>query len=252
MCYNKNNVYFNLYQNISLFMEYAVNLPELDNPALVRGLLEEAKVSGLCIAETPDSIIFKVPYDNTEVIVRLSTPDHLRDDERTSREGVGMRIEALEIGHGLAHFEQIVAYSLEDEVVVTEIAEGTLTSMLNPIDLQQITRKQFKDIFDAILIARDRNIVLDYGPNNFFYHPERGFTIIDYMKDEDVFTVEQSLVDFLQGIAGSVPLDISPELRNAWIYAFEKGLEEIEDRIELSDVSLINLVGAKQWLQQGA
>lgn len=125
-------------------------------------------------------LVMRFETAGKQYIARMtSNPDYMREDyiDRTIEE----YYQYMVAGRGLAHFEQVVAFSTKDGAVISEFVPGKSFNELSLGDLQQITNEQIKQAIEAIIAAAKRNIIIDIDATNFIYEPGIGFTFIDYL-----------------------------------------------------------------------
>lgn len=79
----------------------------------------------------------------------------------------------------LPHYEQVVAASV-DGTVVSEYVPGDGMSGIASDTLRLVTADQITEYVHATMAGHEAGIVIDPKPDNVLYHPEHGFTIIDF------------------------------------------------------------------------
>jgi hypothetical protein len=194
-------------------------------------------VSGIVpLTQTSDSWVYRLRRDRHPCILRVSTPTPERDDDRTSAEGIALRIEALKRGRCLEGFEQLIEYSLEHESVLTHEAPGKPLPELTVSEVHSIGPKHLEAVAHAVGKGILRGVVIDPVPTNMIFHPQPGITIIDYgLADEtDKPSAQKEYAEFLSGIGGAIvaPTD-TPDYRAAWSRVFEDGLTVLHQTFDI-------------------
>jgi hypothetical protein len=215
-----------------------VNTREVFNFGKIIPLLKAGKpVSGIVpLTQTPDSWVYRLQKDKHPYILRISTPTSERDDDRTSAEGIALRIEALKRGRALKDFEQLIEYSIEHEAVLTHEAPGRPLPELTTPEVDAIMPKHLEAIASAVGKGVLRGVVIDSAPTNMIFHPQRGITITDYgLADEGGRpSAQKEYAEFLSGIGGAIvaPTD-TPDYRAAWSRVFEDGLTVLHQTFDI-------------------
>lgn len=116
---------------------------------------------------------------DTDHVIKLITGY----DADTSREMVlEEKVRNLLPGIGMANLEQIVAYNDTDPLaVVTRFVTGNALCELTEEEKRNIPDRHYEQLVRTFQKMHEHAIVLDEGPTNTIYHPENGFTIIDYI-----------------------------------------------------------------------
>ncbi len=92
---------------------------------------------------------------------------------------------ALAYGHGLENAQQLVAYSANENVCLSEWVDGKGAHTLYVDDLPDIRPKDIRQYVHTIAQLANRGLTIDYGlnaanPSNILWHSDNGFTVIDY------------------------------------------------------------------------
>lgn len=95
------------------------------------------------------------------------------------------RILALRDALGVIGLEQMVCYSLPEEIVVTQHA-GTPVDELPSSAAQQIEPGEWEKLIESVEAACARDLLFDFGSaSNLLYAPGTGFTLIDFGRAKD-------------------------------------------------------------------
>jgi DNA-binding protein YbaB len=123
-------------------------------------------------------------------VARLNKVSRYRDNRYASSQ-IEEYYHKMKIGQSIPHFEQVVAYSAENGVVISELAKGKSIDEIGVSIYEQITNEQIEEILESLVLAAHNGVVIDEHPNNIFYDPTVGFTIIDFKRKEDVMPSER-------------------------------------------------------------
>ncbi len=93
---------------------------------------------------------------------------------------VNGRVVSLALTRGMDGFEQGVAVSYENLVVIAKRAEGVEFGDMLPEDRSRIPLGHWEELRSKVKEASLKGVILDGNPYNFFYHPSYGFTVIDF------------------------------------------------------------------------
>ncbi|MDQ5971940.1 MAG: hypothetical protein QG553_99 [Patescibacteria group bacterium] len=121
-----------------------------------------------------NSDVFKISQGGKLFAVRIPF------GEATHPVSIDMHVASAIRGKGIPHMEQIIAASYEDGVTVAEMMPGKVIGDLSPEDVSQVTDQQLEDLVDTVIVANQRDIIIDSKPSNFLYDQHQGFGIVDY------------------------------------------------------------------------
>ncbi len=185
-------------------------------------------ISGIApLVRTPDSWVYRLQTANLPCILRISTPTAERDDERTSAEGLAVRIAALKRAQALEGFEQLIDYSTEHEAVLTHAAPGDPLPQLTVPEVRAIRLEHLTAVARAVGRGVLAEVVIDAHPSNLIFHPQPGITIIDYGLAEGAYepSAQKEYTEILEQIGGGIVSPTSPaDYRAAWSRVFDDGL----------------------------
>jgi len=88
-------------------------------------------------------------------------------------------ITALILAKGLEHVSQIIAYSLEDDVIIMEVLPGKRLSDILAEDNIEYSDGHIKELIQTIIDLNKRGVGVESKPKNFTYDSRIGFSIFD-------------------------------------------------------------------------
>lgn len=107
------------------------------------------------------------------------------DWNKSSPDLVDSRVAGGILAKGIKGFEQFVAASYEEGVVVSEYAPGKQMLELSLDDAKHITDEQLGDLVDGVIEFSKRGGGMDPKPSNLLYDADEGFTVIDVFSGRD-------------------------------------------------------------------
>lgn len=202
----------------------------------VAALLAGERVEGVThMVDTDSASLYRVEHPLAAMVLRSATPTPLREDGQASLAWMLERAQALEAGRGRRVFEQLVTYSVKDQVVISLFASDENLQNLPTAVVEGITTDQLATAVEGIAVGvEEEGIGLDVSSHNFLYDADKGFTIIDYGLGEEHLeppTAATELWGFLVSIASDTTTPVSsPQHRAAWLRVLDKGIELVRER----------------------
>lgn len=141
--------------------------------------------------------VFSLSQNGHEYVARVPHSDGPNSTDEPNPSAVDYRIRAGMRGKGIPHLEQIVAFSYEDGVVISERMPGRVISKVTAEELGHVTDKQLNDLIDTFIAAHKAGIHIDPRPSNYFYDKEQGFGIVDYDAADEQGVVAQNRTDMV-------------------------------------------------------
>lgn len=130
--------------------------------------------------------VFKIQLHGKSYAVRFDPLDHRYRHRQEQLESYSSPLlyegyyQEMIAGKGIPHLEQVIAFSAEDGVVISELVAGKTGTELDYSDYKQITDRQVKEILSVIIHLDNTRIWIDSNSKNWIFHPQTGFTVIDY------------------------------------------------------------------------
>ena len=93
---------------------------------------------------------------------------------------INFQIKALLRAKGLPHTAQLVAYSFEDGVLITELLPGKDVTKFDPQHAPEYSDEHISQLIDTVIELNHRGVVIDPRPSNFMYAPQEGFSVLDF------------------------------------------------------------------------
>lgn len=84
---------------------------------------------------------------------------------------------------GEDHFEQILAVSVEDGVILSEKIPGEQMNKLSPEDVMNVSDQQIKQCFESLFKAHEKDLPMENKSKNIMYDKDAGFGFIDFISD---------------------------------------------------------------------
>lgn len=97
---------------------------------------------------------------------------------------------------GIPHTSQLVAYSLEDNVVIMNLLSGTDVTNIPPDKVLEYTDEDIIQLIDTVIELDVKGLVIDPKPSNFMYDEKQGFSVLDYhIKHGYGYELPQQIID---------------------------------------------------------
>lgn len=117
------------------------------------------------------SVVYKIEVDQKKYAAKVM-------DLKNERTHIN-EITALILAKGLEHVSQIIAYSLEDDVIIMEVLPGKRLSDILAEDNVEYSDEHIKELIQTIIDLNKREVGVESKPKNFTYDSRIGFSIFD-------------------------------------------------------------------------
>lgn len=94
----------------------------------------------------------------------------------------------------IPHTIQLISYSFEDGVIITELLPGKNLADFTPEETPLYSDKQIIQLIDTVRKLNTNGLQIDPKPSNFIYHPEKGFSLLDFQPKKN-YTLPQQIID---------------------------------------------------------
>lgn len=167
-------------ERIAHLQDYAVFADVVAELKTVVASTDDIKSLPSYIGMGNNALAFVVEQSGKKYVVRLRISSDLRNSDKYPSTSSARYYTEMEAGLGVLNLEQVVAFSREDGVTISEYVEGTVGNKLTFEDCEKIPAWQYVDITKTLLNVGALGILIDSKYSNWIYNPQGGFTIIDY------------------------------------------------------------------------